>query len=34
MNPQRLQGVNGNINSEVVFPTLSIEGNNIQSELV
>lgn len=32
-NPYRLQGVNGNINSEVVSPTLFIEGDNIQSAL-
>lgn len=32
-NPDRLQGVNGDINSEVVSPTLFIEGDNIQSAL-
>jgi hypothetical protein len=32
-NPYRLQGVNGNINSEVVSPTLLVEGDNIQSAL-
>lgn len=32
-NPDRLQEVNGNINLEVVYPTLITEGYNIQSAL-
>ena len=32
-NPYRLQGVSGNTDSEVVSPTLIIEGDNIQSVL-
>lgn len=32
-NPYRLQGVDGNTNSEVVSPTLLLEGDNIQSAL-
>lgn len=32
-NPYRLQGISGNTDSEVVSPTLIIEGDNIQSVL-